>query len=210
MVKGKIILASSIADVSDAIKRELEKISQKKALFIRTAAEAEEGAKWWLDKDRKALIDAGLEVKDYTLTDKSKEEVQKALRMIDVVCVGGGNTFYLLEKMRACAFEELIIEFMTDGKVYIGSSAGSIVAGPDIYPAYRIDEIKKAPNLTDYKGLTLVDFVIMPHWGSDYFRNLYLNERLAHVYDHPENKIILLADDQYVVTLDGWSQIKSI
>jgi len=210
MSKGKIILASSIADIADAIKREIESIPQKRALFIRTAAEAEEGDKWWLDKDRKALADAGLEIKDYTLTDKSKEEVKSILKAIDVVCVGGGNTFYLLEKMRACAFEELISEFMTNEKVYIGSSAGSIIAGPDIYPAYRIDEMKKAPSLTDYKGLSLVDFVVMPHWGSDYFRELYLGERLSHVYDHPENKIILLADDQYILSIDGWYQIKNV
>lgn len=210
MLQGKIILTSSIADATDALKKEIRDVNKKKVLFITTAAEAEEGDKWWLDKDRKALIDAGLEVEDYTLTDKSKEEVRQTLETMDVVCVGGGNTFYLLEKMRACTFEELISEFMKDEKVYIGSSAGSIVAGPDIYPVYGIDEIKKVPHLTDYKGLNLVDFVVLPHWGSDYFRDLYLGERLLHVYDHPDNKIILLTDDQYVVSIDSWYQIKKV
>ena len=36
---------------------------------------------------------------------------------------------------------------VSKGKIYIGTSAGSIVAGPDIYPVYYIDAAKVAKNL---------------------------------------------------------------
>ena len=73
----------------------------------------------------------------------------------------------------------------------------SIIAGPDIYPARRLGKVEKAPNLKGYKGLGLVDFVVLPHWGSDDHKKLYLNKRLEHAYKD-DNKIILLTDYQYI------------
>ena len=47
------------------------------------------------------------------------------------------------------------------------------------------------------RGLGLVDFLILPHWGNDRVREKYFGFRLKHAYQ-PENKLILLNDFQYV------------
>ena len=48
--------------------------------------------------------------------------------------------------------------------MYIGTSAGSVIACPTIEFVSDIDEPKKAPELTDYSGLHLVDFYLLPHY----------------------------------------------
>ncbi|MBM2820750.1 MAG: putative peptidase, dipeptidase [Candidatus Berkelbacteria bacterium] len=51
-------------------------------------------------------------------------------------------------------------------KIYIGSSAGSIIVGPNLEPIRDFDDPSKA-DLENYEGFGLVDFVIMPHWGRE-------------------------------------------
>ena len=48
--------------------------------------------------------------------------------------------------------------------MYIGTSAGSIIASPTIEFVSDMDETKKVPELTDYLGLHLVDFYFLPHY----------------------------------------------
>ena len=66
----------------------------------------------------------------------------KLLELKDIIFVEGGNTFYLLKAMRACNFEKIIRKLLKEGKVYIGASAGSIVAGKTIKTAGWKMEIK--------------------------------------------------------------------
>ncbi|MHB8903587.1 MAG: Type 1 glutamine amidotransferase-like domain-containing protein, partial [Patescibacteria group bacterium] len=68
---------------------------------------------------------------------------------------------------------------------------------------------KEAPKLKGYRGLGLVDFVVLPHWGSDHFRSRYLNQRLAHNYNL-KNKLILLNDYQYIEVKDDWYKIVEV
>lgn len=51
------------------------------------------------------------------------------------------------------------------GKLYIGESAGAIAACPDIGYSAEMDVPGKAPELTDYTGMGLVDFYVVPHLG---------------------------------------------
>ncbi|HSW97344.1 MAG TPA: hypothetical protein VLF89_05970, partial [Candidatus Saccharimonadales bacterium] len=58
-------------------------------------------------------------------------------------------------------------------------------------------------------GLALVDFTVLPHWGSKYFKDLYLNQRLEHAYSM-DNKLILLTDKQYVYVHEDWYRIEEV
>ena len=120
--------------------------------------------------------------------------------------VEGGNTFYLLQQIQQSDSADVIHNYVKEGKVYIGSSAGSVIAGPDIYPLRFLDEPKEAPDLKGYTGLKLVDFVVVPHWGSEHFREKYMGEQIKNLYDD-KNKIILLNDNQYIEVKDDWYRI---
>ena len=89
------------------------------------------------------------------------------------------------------------------GKIYIGTSAGSIIAGPRL-PDYFSDEDADLQN-TD--GYGFVNFTLVPHWGSEDFKERYLGERLKAVYRDNQVPLLLLTDNQYVHVKDDQMQI---
>ncbi len=207
----KIFLASSIDRTGKAIAKEIgEDTSKLRTAFITTAAEVEDQNDLeWLEEDRNGLASAGFDLFDYTITNKTPEQIKKDLGEVDVIHVNGGNTFYLLLQARKSGFDKFIKKFVESGGIYIGSSAGSIVASPDITLARKIESKIYEKELKDFKGFKLVNFIVFPHWGSNYFKELYLNHRMdiAYVTGH---KIILLTDTQYVKVEDDMFNIVDI
>lgn len=179
----KLFLTSSISEVHKEVAKLIEKPKNQKLAFIYTASEAEEGDKTWLNKDREALKSIGFSTEDYTLTGKTEKDINKDLKKFQAFFLSGGNTFYLLEKIQQSNFIPFIKNKVMAGCIYISSSAGSIVAGPNIEPARMADSPQKAPNLKSTKGINLVDFVILPHWGSKHFKDIYLGSRIKTNYN---------------------------
>lgn len=198
---GRVFLTSSAQLAARDIAKRIGRRGLRLA-FISTAAEPEKGPLDWLGKDRNALKRAGFAVADYTITGKTRNEIRPDLAKFDVIFFSGGNTFYLLEKIQQSKSAGVIRSLVKKGKIYIGSSAGSVVAGPDIYPIKDLDNFKAAPDIKGYKGLGLVDFVVFPHWGGKRFKERYLGLRLRRAYN-TRHKIILLTDHQYIEAKGG-------
>ena len=195
-----IFLTSSLNSVAKHLAKNIDQ-SAKKFLYVTTASEVEEGSKKWLAFDRNSMTSLGYELEDYTVTGKTQEEVKKKLGEVDGVVMAGGNTIYLLQQIQKSNSIEAFKQFASSGKCYIGSSAGSLVAGPDVYAARENKEMAKAPSVKDFNGLGLTDIIVQPHWGSDVFKDSYLNEIMAHSYV-PDYKMVLLSDNQYMI-VDG-------
>jgi len=204
----RLFLASAVNEVADDIAKKIDCRGLKLA-FILTASEVEKGDLWWMRADREALTGMGFDVFDYTLTNKTKDNVKKDLEKADVLFFSGGNTFYLLQKIQESDSAEIIKNLVESGKIYIGSSAGSLVAGPDIYPVRFADDIKMAPKLKDYKGFGLVDFMVLPHWGHEDFKKAYLGGLIKSIYNN-EHKTILLTNYQYVEVNEDTYKIEEI
>ncbi len=166
--------------------------------FIPTAADPyPPEKKGFVKEERDALVQKGFKVRDVDINRKTKDKLEKELKDIDVVFVGGGNTFYLLEKTRESGFDEIVTRLVDKGVVYIGSSAGSVLAGPDIEPVSSLDDPEKAPNLASTKGLGLVDFVVVPHLENEKF-DAEAKEILSKYKDY-KHKLIPISDQQSVV-----------
>ena len=71
--------------------------------------------------------------------------------------------FRLLNALRSTGADRLLTDAVNQGKLYAGSSAGAVVAGPSIEPASIMDDPKTAPQLTDYTGLNFTPHAIVPH-----------------------------------------------
>ena len=140
--------------------------------FISTAANPYK-EKSWMYKDRNKLIEMGFNVIDIDIEGKTEMNLRKLLTNIDVLFVSGGNTFFLLEKTIESGFNKLAKELIHEGRVYIGSSAGSVLVCPTIEFVDGLDDPKIAPSLTSYKGLNEVDFLIMPHYGDEEYKEAY-------------------------------------
>lgn len=201
-----IILTSSVATVADHIyKNHLSDKNYKSVLFIDTAAEPEvgkeDGDDDWLQADLKSLRDQSYQVDRWSVTDKTKAEIEAKLDEYDVIYMCGGNTIYLLQQMLETGAYDLIIKKVRSGKPYIGTSAGSIIAGPKI-PVYLEDA--EGIKLDNYTGFQFTNTIIVPHWGSEHFKTMYLEERLKLAYQAEEPPFLLMSDYHYaVVTEDG-------
>ncbi len=202
----RVILTSSIAHAGISLRRRFPFLKGKTAAFIYTAAEKERNQREleWLKNDRKGLIDAGVKVFDYTISDKSLNQIKRDLKKAEVIHVNGGNTTYLLKKAQESGFVFWIKEAIKAGKIYIGSSAGSIIAGP-ILPEYLYRENPDI-KLNALRGFRLVNFTVVPHWGSKEFRTTYFKnncQRLRLAYNQNLHPYILLSDLQYVYVEDN-------
>lgn len=83
-----------------------------------------------------------------------------ALARVEAVFVGGGNTYALLERLRESRLLEAIRERVREGMPYVGSSAGSNVAGPNILTTNDWNVV----GLTAFDAFGLVPFNINPHY----------------------------------------------
>lgn len=166
-----IFLTSQASNVLEKIAEKLPKsAAEYKVAFVRTAANPYP-SKPWCDNDRAKLAEIGFVILDLDIAGKSKDRVKEILDQVDIIFVAGGNTFYLLDQARKSGFDDIVKQQVSAGKIYIGSSAGSILVGPDIAPVAIIDD----PNIARLKsteGLGLVDFIILPHAGREKYRKL--------------------------------------
>ncbi|NKY17790.1 type 1 glutamine amidotransferase-like domain-containing protein [Tsukamurella spumae] len=85
------------------------------------------------------------------------------LGTVDAVYLSGGHTFVLLGALQRNGTGEVLAERVRAGLPYIGLSAGSVVAGPNVEPVAPLDDPADAPDVTDFTGLGLVDTVVIPH-----------------------------------------------
>jgi len=206
----RLFLASEINIVAKHIASQFAPSSnQLRTVFITTAAEVESGDKKWVEENRNGLTAVGFATFDYTITGKNYEQIVSDLEGFDVIHVNGGNTFYLLLQARKSGFDRFIKQHVENGGIYMGSSAGSIIAAPNIEVSQMLDGNNFEKELATFAGFNIVDFIILPHWGSADFKSEYRMERLATAYS-PKNKIILLNDYQYVQVEDDMFKIVDV
>ena len=86
--------------------------------------------------------------------------IHKALEETDAIFIGGGNTFRLLKALQDLELIEPIRRKVGRGAPYIGSSAGSNVAGPTIKTTKDMPIVQPR----SFDSLGLVPFQISPHF----------------------------------------------
>jgi dipeptidase E len=114
----------------------------------------DDGLRWY----RAALPDV-----DVVLWRDLGERSASGLDDADVLIVGGGNTYALLDHIRRAGWSDVVLRWAQAGGTYVGSSAGAVIAGADIDVARFAD-----PNdvgLSDTTGLRMLPaHVLRPHY----------------------------------------------
>lgn len=209
-MKNNIFLTSDAATVLHDVVKHFDFENKKKVLFIETSGETHDGGKPWIDNAKKKMKQLGFDIILYTITNKTENEIEKALEDIDILYVAGGNSAYLLYQSQRNNFAKVLKKFIENGGIYIGQSAGSIIAGPSIYPLYKPENNEWFEKLSNYDGYNLVDFVTVPHFGREDKKKDFFDYKFENLYSD-KYKIILLTDRQYVrIQEDGMYRIEEV
>lgn len=129
-------------------------VNHAKVLFIPTAAISEE-AKHYVKLCKEELVEAGILAANIMEHDIDGNLTMEEAMDYDVIYITCGNTRHLLERIKQTGFDRIIKAMVFGGKVYVGVSAGSIIATPNID---RQDVMNP-----DTAGLALVHAYISVH-----------------------------------------------
>ena len=99
---------------------------------------------------------AGLDLVHLRWNDRPLDTLARA----DALFMGGGNTYALLGRLREAGLVEAIRDRVAAGMPYLGASAGSNVAGPNIQTTNDWNVVA----LARFDALGLVAFNINPHY----------------------------------------------
>ena len=153
-----------------------KKPGEIKALFIPTAANSP-AAIAVLPKCVNDLLKAGILSENISVFDLHRNMEADELSKYDVVYFTGGSPRYLLERINQTGFNKSLNEFINNGGVYVGVSAGSIVA---------------ANNLPD--SLQLINCTLSVHTSSGTSSGAVNTFANPHI-DLTGDNVILILDD---------------
>ena len=150
------------------------------------------------DEVKQASVDEAVQelreigVNDIIIFNLANEHFVSTARY-DVTYVYGGNTFAILERMRATGADVFVGEAVRAGSLYVGVSAGSIMAGPNIELAgWGSSGDPNNIHLKDLTSFGFTDLLIWPHYRPE------LHEEIEAFPRRSQVKIIEIADGEAV------------
>ncbi|MEA5039031.1 MAG: Type 1 glutamine amidotransferase-like domain-containing protein [Clostridiaceae bacterium] len=114
---------------------------------------------------------------------------------IDALYISGGNTFATLDRIRKAGFCDIIFQYVKNGAVYIGGSAGAHIACTNIKHILKYDS--NPPNMSDFNGLKLFEGVLICHYIDEKKKDLLKIQRDGKykVYSLTDDESLLIADN---------------
>ena len=175
--------------------------SETSVVFVLTAAAMVEGDKGWLIQNLKDFADCGFHSVDIIdIAAVPRDNWEKRFSTADLIVFGGGDEQYLARAMRQSGVAEALPELL-QSKVYMGISAGSMVAGK-LLPEKLIRTILPEEIFEgNDPGFALVDCIVLPHFNSDYFA--HLRKDLLHSLESQFPSTVYALDDQSALKVVG-------
>ena len=166
-----------------------EPINKIKTLIVAYAKTPEE--EFYVNQSKQELFVLGL--RDVVVANMHYQIEPENLGNFDVVYVCGGNTFGILNKLRETGLYAYILDQVNKGAMYVGVSAGSIIAGPDIEVAgWGSEGDKNEVDLKDLRGFNFVGIAIFPHFHEG------LKDEVEEFKRKVDYKVMQLTDEQAI------------
>ncbi len=113
----KILLVSMLCNVTDLLKKAEPELAGKTVTYIPTAAIAEAaGTEGWeecmkemTEAQTRMLEELGLKVEELEISKAPLERIQASLTRNDLIFVGGGNTFFLLQELKRSGADKILV-----------------------------------------------------------------------------------------------------
>lgn len=125
------------------------------------------------------------------------------LQHADAIFIGGGNTFRLLYRLYERKLVSPIRDAVNAGRPFIGSSAGSIVAGPTIKTTKDMPVLEPE----SFRSLGFVDFQISPHYLDPDPNTTHMGEtqeeRIGHFLEENDARVVGLREGSMLRVENG-------
>ena len=174
-----------------------------KALFITTAAVPYgfTPKPQWLQDSLDDMRQFATSVDETTLEEDSF--IPEDLDQYDFIFVSGGNSFYLAYRLQETGVASKIRDFIENGGVYSGSSAGALILMDNIEHFATADDPGAAPAICS--GLSVIDFAVVPH--ADNQKYGMTMKGIADAYKTDGKRVVLLNDDQVLIIQDQLEEV---
>jgi len=128
---------------------------------------------------------------------------RKAIENTDAFFIGGGNTFRLLKALQDLDLLDAIGRKVKSGTPYIGSSAGSNVAGPTIKTTKDMPIVQPR----SFDSLGLVPFQISPHFQDPDPNSRHMGEtqeeRILQFLEENETPVVGIREGAWLICENG-------
>ena len=130
-----------------------------KVLFIPTAALPPEDINWdYVQYCKNDLLLLGVPPENIITHDIDGTMTEGEAMAFDIIFFTGGNTPYLAKRVRETGFGEIIKKMVYANKVYVGISAGSMLAMPN----FNVDNLTESHPM-EFAGLCLIHVYFSVH-----------------------------------------------
>ena len=133
---------------------------------------------------------------------------QKAVEETDAIFIGGGNTFRLLKALQDFDLIKPIRRKVSSGAPYVGSSAGSNVAGPTIKTTKDMPIVQPR----SFDSLGLVPFQISTHYLDPDPNSTHMGEtqeeRILQFLEENDTPVVGIREGAWVLCTDGTVTLK--
>lgn len=112
-----------------------------------------------------AAISPDIRIDYFDLSDAFTDDILAGLSSYAAIYLSGGNTFTFMDRARKRGLQTVLEQYLVNGGVLVGASAGSIMCTPSIELAKFGDE--NEVGMTDFSGFGFVDFEFHPHFTDE-------------------------------------------
>jgi len=133
---------------------------------------------------------------------------KRSIEEANAIFIGGGNTFRLLKALQDAELLEPIRRKIKSGVPYIGSSAGSNVAGPTIKTTKDMPIVQPQ----SFDSLGLVPFQISPHFQDPDPSSTHMGEtqeeRILQFLEENETPVVGMREGAWILCENGAVTLK--
>ena len=163
-----LFLCSHFSKVGVLLK---DHIARKRVAFIPTAS-IHEGYTGYVGSARTLFKKLGAELIEIEISTANASDITQVFDAADIIYFTGGNAFFLIDQLRKTGTDTLLKQQLEKGKLFIGESAGAIVCAPELSYIEKMDPIPEDYSQSDYAGLGLINFYVLPHYLTAPFKKV--------------------------------------
>ena len=163
-----LFLCSHFSKVGALLK---DLIAGKRVAFLPTAS-IHEGYTGYVGSARTVFKKLGAELTEIEISTANVSDITQVFDAADIIYFTGGNSFFLIDQLRKTGTDTLLKQQLEKGKLFIGESAGAIVCAPELSYIEKMDPIPEDYSQSDYAGLGLINFYVLPHYLTAPFKKV--------------------------------------